>query len=111
MCLTNYGASEAVSLCSRYGEKSTKVRNNIAPVSLENKISRGLTAVCAYASKFFSSLDSMYIFGVLCDSSPRAHSCTVRSTETSPFFLIFVAQRRFPSCRVTMPIGQPRSGT
>ncbi len=38
MCLTNYGASEAVNLCSRYVEKSTKYSEQNAPVILENKM-------------------------------------------------------------------------
>ncbi len=46
MCLTNYGASEAVNLCKVQGEIhqmfGTKMRQ-----FLENKISRSLTAVCA----------------------------------------------------------------
>jgi len=47
MCLANYGASEAVNLCSRYVEKSTNIRNKNAPVILENKISCSLTVMCA----------------------------------------------------------------
>ncbi len=42
----NYGASEAVNLCSRYVEKSTKcLEQNCASSFLENKISRNLIVV------------------------------------------------------------------
>jgi hypothetical protein len=48
MCLTNYGASEAVNLYSRYVEKSTKYsEQKCASYTLENKISCGLTFLCA----------------------------------------------------------------
>ncbi len=47
MCLTNYGASEAVNLCSWYVENPPNIRNKNAPVILEKKISCSLTFVCA----------------------------------------------------------------
>jgi hypothetical protein len=48
MCLTNYGASEAVNLCNRYGtwRNPPNIHNRNAPVILENKISCSLTIVC-----------------------------------------------------------------
>ena len=42
MCLANYGASEALNLCIRYVEKSTKCSEQKCDVFLENKISRNL---------------------------------------------------------------------
>jgi hypothetical protein len=46
MGLTNYGASKAVNLCSRYVEKSTKYSEQKCASYLENKISC-LTFPCA----------------------------------------------------------------
>jgi hypothetical protein len=47
MCLTKYGASEAVNLCRRYAEKSTKYSEQKCAITLENKIIWGLTFLCA----------------------------------------------------------------
>jgi hypothetical protein len=63
MCLANYGASEAVNLCSMYVEKSTKYSEQKALVILENKISCSLTVVCA--SSFRSSHYLLFILTVM----------------------------------------------
>ncbi len=46
MCLADYGASEAVNLCSRYVEKSTKYSEQKCANVLENKIRCSLTVMC-----------------------------------------------------------------
>ncbi len=63
MCLANYGASEAVNLCSRYVEKSTKYSEQNAIVIFENKIS------CSLTLQVLSDLYRVTLFseGVYCE--------------------------------------------
>jgi hypothetical protein len=60
MCLANYGVSEAFNLCVA---DTWNIRNQNAPVILENKIGCSLTVVCAssfrpsqYNKKWFQLL-------------------------------------------------------